>query len=115
MTLPSAIGALTVETRHEMGLTVVVLSGELDLATAGLVRETLDRIHGEAPARLAIDLRGLSFIDSTGVALFAAEAARAGREFELEFWRGPTAIQRLFDIAGVGDRLPFAEPPSAAR
>jgi hypothetical protein len=52
-------------------------------------------------------------MDSTGLALFVSETAQAEAGFELEFWPGPPAVQRLFEIAGVRDRLPFVERPLA--
>jgi anti-sigma B factor antagonist len=112
MTLHATDGALTVRTRREGEAVVLEVAGELDLATAELVRTTLDQVHAEAPARLVIDLRGLSFMDSTGLALFVSEAAQADAGC-LEFWPGPPAVQRLFEIAGVRDRLPFVERPLA--
>jgi anti-sigma B factor antagonist len=113
MTLHATEGALTVRTRREGEAVVLEVTGELDLATAELVRTTLDQVHAEAPARLVIDLRGLTFMDSTGLALFVSETAQAEAGFELEFWPGPPAVQRLFEIAGVRDRLPFVERPLA--
>jgi anti-sigma B factor antagonist len=113
MTLDAAEGALTVRTRRQGEAIVLEVFGELDLATADLVRATLEQIHAEPPARLVIDLHGLSFMDSTGLALFVAEAAQADASFELEFWPGPPAVQRLFEIAGVRDRLPFVVRPPA--
>ncbi len=42
-------------------------SGEVDLATAPTLRQGLERAESEALAGLVIDLRGVGFIDSTGI------------------------------------------------
>lgn len=48
---------------------VVRLTGDLDLATAGLLRGTLrELLAGERPSRnLTLDLAGLDFLDVTGL------------------------------------------------
>jgi anti-sigma B factor antagonist len=46
---------------------VVAPSGEVDLATSPELREGLERAEAEATAGLVVDLRAVSFIDSTGI------------------------------------------------
>src|SRR5262249_32098946 len=115
-------GALNVDlVRHE-GDVFVVLAGELDLATVKLVNDALEEIDRDPPNRLVIDLRELSFIDSTGlrlIMLLHAKCAQSGTP-ELEIRRGPRPVQRIFELLGVADRLPFAgnearEPDIAGR
>jgi anti-sigma B factor antagonist len=48
-------------------VTVVALTGEIDLATAPQLREGLQRAESSARRGLLVDLRGVSFIDSTGI------------------------------------------------
>ncbi len=107
---------LTVTSSRSDDCAVVELAGELDLATAGLVRDELDAIHAEAPRRIVISLKGLSFIDSTGLALIVSEVGRCKKQGapDLELWAGPPSVQRLFEIAGVRDRLPFTAPSVAS-
>jgi anti-anti-sigma factor len=55
-----------------------------------------------------LDLRGVAFMDSTGLRLVMRQeaAARAdGRTFALI--PGPRAVQRIFEVAQMLDRLPF--------
>src|SRR6188472_2296518 len=54
--------AVDVQRRNDVA--IVQPHGELDLATVETLRHALDGI--ESPRRLVLDLRGLSFIDSTG-------------------------------------------------
>src|SRR6476469_6636859 len=48
------------------GAVRVALRGELDLEHAYTFDEELRRVEGERPSCLVLDLRGLSFLDSSG-------------------------------------------------
>lgn len=88
----------------------VRLEGELDLATAPHADEELRRAEAGSPARLTLDLSALSFMDSTGLRLVVAaeqRAQEAGRE--LYVTRGPLAVQRVFQLTGVDERLQFLD------
>jgi anti-anti-sigma factor len=82
--------------------------GELDVATQAALREVLAR-HAGAPS-LTLDLAELRFLDTSGLRLIleTAEAARrdAGGFAVLP---GRPAIQRLFELAGVVELVPFRE------
>ena len=86
------------------------LFGELDLATAGAVQAELERAEAGDARALVLDLSGLTFMDSSGVRVVVTAHARsradAGR---LELVRGPAAVQRVFEICGVAELLPFVE------
>jgi anti-anti-sigma factor len=59
------------------GWTVLALSGELDLATAPILADSLGELEGSIFA-VAADLTGLTFLDSSGIALLLK--ARPGGE-----------------------------------
>ena len=80
--------------------------GELDVATAERLRAALDGI--EDAARLVLDLRGLSFIDSTGLHLVVALHKRAQRDgFELAVIAPAAPVDRAFRICALDKALPF--------
>jgi anti-anti-sigma factor len=85
---------------------VVALTGELDIATAERARHELARRR--AGEGLVLDLRGLDFLDTSGIQL-VVEAFRASRDegFELRILPAPPAIHRVFEIAGLERVLPF--------
>ena len=96
---------------------VIVVRGDLDVATAPEFREAAERLAAAGNAsRLVIDLRGLGFMDSSGLrALIAARdsAEVAGRDFAVV--QGPRQVQRLMRITRVGERLNLLDdfpPPS---
>ena len=91
------------------------LTGELDIAAAPIARA---RIAGLKHQRrdLVLDLRGLSFIDSSGLNLLLHEAADSTRDgWNLSLIPGSTVVQRIFQLTGTEERLPFRSPAGNGR
>jgi anti-sigma B factor antagonist len=86
------------------------LVGELDLATSPELDRLLDELAGNGHSQLLIDLTGVEFMDSTGLAsiLRALDAARHNGH-RLSVRRGSPQVQRLFELTGIGDRLTFED------
>jgi anti-sigma B factor antagonist len=98
-----------VEPSH--GKVHVIPRGEIDLASVGALESTLRELRETGFDHLVIDLRNVTFMDSTGLRLILArddEARADGRDFELV--AGPPVVQKLFDLTGVTGRLRFVEP-----
>jgi anti-anti-sigma factor len=92
---------------------VVVPTGEIDLATVGLVRDAVDR-ERQAEEDVVLDLREVSFMDTSGLRYVLEIVERAGRDgFSVQLVRGPNAVQRVFEVSGVEPRLPFVDDPGA--
>jgi anti-sigma B factor antagonist len=89
----------------------VCAHGEIDLATVDRVRLEIERCVASGYERVMLDLRAVTFIDSTGVHLVidADTAARTGG-WDLQVIDAPGPVQRLFELTGLRDRLPFVEP-----
>lgn len=101
---------LDVSSEDRNGLVHVALAGELDLSTVAKVQEELRRVEANAPATLVVDLSKLTFLDSTGLRCIvtADERARAeGRRIVIV--RGPDAVQRVFTITRLDDRLEMVD------
>ncbi len=88
---------------------VLVLSGELDMASSPAVDEAVRRICTGPTEALTVDLSRLTFMDSTGlrVVLLANELCE-GHGCEFHVVPGPEQIQRLFEVTGILERLPFS-------
>jgi anti-sigma B factor antagonist len=85
------------------GAVRMALRGELDLEHAYTFDEELRRVEATRPSCLVLDLRGLSFLDSSGLARLLAANGRARRERRrLLLIRGSAAVQRLLAITAVG-------------
>ena len=98
-----------VVTQELEGAVRVALSGELDVATAPSVEERLVELEGGAE-RIVLDLRELSFIDSTGLSLLIntdSRARKAGRAVTIVAAGGTP--RRLLETTGLVGRLDVVE------
>ena len=95
----------------------VALRGELDLEHAYTFDEELRLVEGRRPSCLVLDLRGLAFLDSCGLARLLAARRRARRESRrLVLVRGGAAVQRLLTITAVSEHFEtVADVPSELR
>jgi anti-sigma B factor antagonist len=93
----------------------VRVRGEVDITTAPEVDAALRDV--EAPSRrVALDLSGLTFIDSVGVALLLAHTRRAAQiGFTLRVIPPGPAAARALDVAGVWHVLPIVDAPRGGR
>jgi len=101
--------SIDVEPRH--GKVVVRPHGEVDLATAPQLDVKLRELRDSGFEHLIVDLREVDFLDSSGLRtllLWDDTAHKEGLEFGLV--AGRPAVQRLFDVTGVRDRLRFVAP-----
>lgn len=90
----------------------VAFDGELDISSAGQVERELERIERDGPATLVLDLRELSFMDSTGLRIIVAADARAREASRrLVIVRGPDAVQRIFRMTRLDERLEMVDAP----
>jgi anti-anti-sigma factor len=101
-----------VDVRNEGKAALVVISGELDLASGPELEQVLERHSGPPVELLVIDLREVEFMDSTGLSIIVKAHQRfadAGREVALV--KGTSQVQRLLDLTGVAERLPLVNSP----
>ena len=105
---------LEVTTQDSGEQVTVSLKGELDLSSVGKVQAELQRVEAEGPSLLILDLSNLTFLDSTGLraVVTADERAREnGRRFVIV--RGPDAVQRVFSITRLEERLEIVDDASS--
>lgn len=104
----SAPTGFYVEVKREHETAELIPAGEVDLATVGLLQRELETLIEAGFARIAIDLRRVEFLDSTGLHTLLRAHARAEQDgWQLAIIPGPPAVQRVFEITGLIDRLPF--------
>jgi anti-anti-sigma factor len=103
---------LSLDVRVEGERRTVVLAGELDLATASDLEALTSTLCTQA-AEIIIDLRGLSFMDSTGLqVILRAREMCAERDCGFSLIAGSPGVQRLFELTGLLEVLAFVEPPA---
>ena len=99
---------LDIESRTEDGWTVLEARGELDLYTAPKLRDDVLGIIDRGDQRIAIDLNGVGFIDSTGLGILVAclkrVREREGRMVLIAPESSP--LRRLLSLTGLEQVLP---------
>jgi anti-sigma B factor antagonist len=101
---------LEVRTEERDGLVHVGLVGELDLSTVAKVQEELRRVEADAPPTMVVDLSKLTFLDSTGLrCIITADERARGEGRRLVIVRGPDAVQRVFSITRLEERLEMVD------
>jgi len=90
------------------GRHTLVLSGDLDIASATTLKELLLEVSLVGTTGITLDLSGLTFMDSTGLfmVLFAKELADT-HGYDLSIVPGSQKIQRIFELTGLLDLMPF--------
>jgi anti-anti-sigma factor len=83
--------------------------GELDIATAPLLAQTLREAQLRA-RRVVLDLRELTFMDCAGIHV-VVDASNRGRQAgtHLVLVRGPSRVDRLFTLTGASDALEIVD------
>lgn len=106
---------LQLKTNQNGDVVAVSAIGELDIATADALDEELRRVSEElGPKTVVLDLRNLTFLDSTGIrTILAAEARTRENEATFKVVRGPQEVDRVFRLTGIGERLDIVDEFSA--
>lgn len=96
--------ALAVSVRPDRERVVVIVSGEIDLATIADLDVAVDELRAVNWPEIVLDLRQVEFIDSTGLA-WLARTSRAARAmgWTLSLVDGSPAVRRLLELTGMRD------------
>jgi anti-sigma B factor antagonist len=95
---------------------MVSLYGELDIRYQSHVLASLERALARHPSALAADLRGLTFMDSTGVhALIDVERRCRRQSVRFVVIRGSSTINRVLSVLGLDRLLEIVADPEQIR
>jgi anti-sigma B factor antagonist len=98
-----------VETQETDKDICVYIHGDLDLATAPQLRETLLPLAEKESRTLRVNLKNLHYMDSTGLGVFvAALKLRKTINGEMYLEEVSEKIQRIFQISGVDQYITIA-------
>ena len=101
---------LSVDTRNGGGDVVVSVRGEVDISTVAELERALDDALEGPAERVVLDLRRLDFMDGSGAAaLWRQELHARAIARPLIVVRGPRAIQRLFEVTQLTDKLTIVD------
>ncbi|MFF3935361.1 STAS domain-containing protein [Streptomyces phaeofaciens] len=94
-------------TRVTGPFTVVEVTGEIDLATAGLLAEHLDAATATPAPDVLVDLRNVAFFDCSGLRVLCRAQDRAtARGGRLRVVSDAPRLRRLFGATGLLGRFP---------
>jgi anti-anti-sigma factor len=89
---------------------LVRLGGEIDLGAVKAIETALLPLEDRFPT-LILDLREVTFLDSTGLRAIVSADARARKNgVELKIVRGPERVQKILYLAGLDKILPLIDP-----
>jgi anti-sigma B factor antagonist len=104
LSAPDSISTL-VEDRD--GVSVVSVTGEIDLVTAPTLEQTLGTVLADTPTALVIDLSAVDFLGSVGLKILAATYEKLGKSTEFGVVaRGP-ATRRPIHLTGLDKTFPL--------
>ena len=102
----------------EAGLVVVAVSGAADSSTSPQLRGEIDRALGDQAARVLVDLRGATFLDSAMLGTLAAACGRAngaGAPPRIAIVCPQGDVRAMFEITALDTLLPLRETMDEAR
>lgn len=108
------LGRDVAEVISDPDATRIVLTGDLDMSTVGLVRPIVESACEHSPETVVLDLSAIEFVDSHGFHfLVATHRALTADGCVLVVLPPPGPVRRAFEIIGL-DHL-FGVPPAPAR
>lgn len=107
---------LSISVERDGGITHVRLAGELELAATDDFRTEMATLMEEARGgTLMVDLRGLTFMDSTGIRLMLELDTESRKDgFDLAVINGTGLVQQVLRETGVDRILPMCDAPPEA-
>ncbi len=107
---------LAVERTSTEGVELLLVEGELDIATAPRLISVLNRAVQEALRSLVVDLSEVDFMDSTGLALLInahRRLTRRSKGFAVVCPPGP--LRRVFEVTDMVELLHVCPDRDSAR
>ena len=97
------------------GAATVRLAGTFDLACSKQFEERIASVLGRRPGKLVLDLGGVTFIDSSALALILKLWSQCRRDgFDLTISSLSGQVARVFRTVGLDRALPIVERGAAA-
>ena len=104
-----------IEERDDATIPVIAVRGEIDVATAPQLRESLHHVISEGNATIALDLLGVSFLDSTALGVLVGGLKRC-RELggDMRVVVADPRIMKIFEITGLTSVFTISDTLAAA-
>jgi len=112
----SAPPHFVVDTRRTGTTELVQVQGEVDIATAPLLRAVLDTVVSRRPTRVEVDLSGATFMDAEALATLLAVRRRLAARHATLLLRDPSpVVVRLLELSGTEHGFEIATGPAQVR
>lgn len=93
---------ISVTTSEAGGVNIVHVSGEIDVASAAVLRDALEALIADGRRRLTLDLGGVTFMDSTGLGIVVGRLKKLARHGgTLTVAASHERVLRVFAITGL--------------
>jgi len=95
------------------GHPIVRASGEIDLASAPVLRAAMDTVIGDGVRQIIVDLQDVTFIDSTGLNLLIAVLKQLGPG-SISVVTARPQVCRVLAISGIDTLIPIFDSVATA-
>ncbi|MEA2974192.1 MAG: anti-sigma factor antagonist [Actinomycetota bacterium] len=95
----------------------VAVAGDLDVATAPILREQLQALIADGAQRLIVDLRRVTFIESVALGVIIGTRKQLGwadKSLCVVLDPNQTTIRKVFTVTGLDVVFPIHPTPEAA-
>ena len=100
--------SLRIRTQERDGGHLLLLSGELDLASAGVLDTAIAELCTDGAKQIILEMGDLEFMDSTGLrSVLVGQELCEVNACELIIGEQSRQVERLFDVSGVGEKLSY--------
>jgi anti-sigma B factor antagonist len=101
---------LRLEVSGEQSEPIVRIAGEIDIATAPLVRAELAKLVNRGAQQIRLDLADVAFIDSSGLGVLVGTLRRLREERDggVRIDAVQDGVRRVFEITGLGPMFGIA-------
>jgi anti-sigma B factor antagonist len=104
----ATMGSLRIHTQVQGDRHTVSISGELDVASAPMLEDTLAEVCSSGVKELVLDLKGVEFMDSTGLkAILRGKALCEAHHSIYRLTPAQRPVQQVFEATGVRRKLSF--------
>ena len=101
---------LLLDSRTEGDWTVIDVSGEVDLFTAPKLRERIVELVDAGQYRIAVNMEGVEFMDSTGLGVLVAGLKRVkDKDGTLALVAPREPVRRVLHITGLDEVFPISD------
>ncbi|MHB9150939.1 MAG: STAS domain-containing protein [Thermoleophilia bacterium] len=92
---------MLVSTERLRGFPLVIVSGEIDHGSAGILQEKIDTFLDGEDTVILLDLGDVTYIDSGGISVLLSTVRRLRKEGWLAAVGPNTNVRRLLEIVGL--------------